>query len=446
MIKKVIDIFPPNTKEEKPLVSPSFNSFEKEEVKEIPKKEYSQQPSFKERPEKEIPQKSKKSKIITLAVFVLFLAGVFGFSFFSKANIEIFPKTESMSLKAKLTIDKAQPAPDFTAKIIPGQVFEKEKTMTQSFVATGKISDETKAKGTIKVFNAYSTASQVLIANTRFVSTDGKIFRSPARVTIPGGTYSGGKLVAGEISVEVVADQPGSEYNIGPSTFSIPGFAGTDKYTKFFAQSSQAMTGGESKDVSQVTKADLENAKSVLSEKIKGESEAALKVELQSEKISSVFNYFDDAVQTEIAETFSLARAGDSLDNFNYQVKAKSGTLLFKKEDIDGFVKSFILPQIPEGKKLDEASLKVSLVPETINLSSGKITISLEISFIAYSDFDESAFKDATRGKTAAEAKMFLESQPEIAKAEIGLSPFWVAKIPQSADKINFKTSIESGQ
>ena len=112
---------------------------------------------------------------------------------------------------------------------IQGEVLEAEKEVSQNFTAHGKKLKSTKAHGTMRIYNNYSTAAQTLVATTRFISNEGKLFRTKERVVIPGGYYEGGKLAAGFIDIEVIADQPGEDYNIDPSTFSIPGFVGTSK-------------------------------------------------------------------------------------------------------------------------------------------------------------------------------------------------------------------------
>lgn len=438
MPKKVIDIFPPK---EKSAV------FSTEEIK-ISRKEKEPfgdsavEETVKEKKEKPRRPKVSMAKLSPIFGLVLLLAVVFGFSFFAKAKINIFPKTENMTFSTKLTVDKAQETVDLNALAIPGQIFEKEKTITDNFVSTGKISKEQKATGTVTVYNAYSTAAQSFIVNTRFVSVDGKTFRTPVKVTVPGGTYSGGKLIAGELTIQVVADQPGSEYNIGPSTFSIPGFAGTEKYTKFFAKSSAAMTGGSSDNALQVTKTDLENAKNAVSEKAKTESENALKADLAGQAPS--FYYVEDAIATDISETFTLARAGDQIDNFNYQAKAVSETMLFKKDDVMNFAESFVLPKIPQGKKLFKDGLTVTFSSETVNLNSGKITVSLEVSAKVYSDIDASLMSSVARGKSVLEVKTLLEDQPEIDTVDIRITPFWSRKIPEDLKRIELKVIEDS--
>jgi len=62
--------------------------------------------------------------------------------------------------------------------------------------------------------------------------------------------------------VDVVAAAPGEKYNIEPSTFSVPGLAGTPQYAFITAQSFEKFTGGSNEIVPQVTKEDLEMPKS----------------------------------------------------------------------------------------------------------------------------------------------------------------------------------------
>jgi len=110
-----------------------------------------------------------------------------------------------------------------------------------------------KASGTIIVFNEYSSDSQLLIASTRFLSSNGKIFRTTKNIYVPGTKTENDEIIPGSIDVEVLADYWGDEYNIGSSDFTISGFKGTAKYTDFYGKSNTAMSGGSSE-----TKEDVE--------------------------------------------------------------------------------------------------------------------------------------------------------------------------------------------
>ncbi|MDD2696701.1 MAG: hypothetical protein PHE52_00890, partial [Candidatus Pacebacteria bacterium] len=228
-----------------------------------------------------------------------------------------------------------------------------------------------------------------------------------------------------------------------PTTFSIPGFAGTDRYTKFYGKSSQAMSGGLKEEVSKVTKEDLTLAEETLTKQVKTECENLLKSDLQADETSSKFNYFPDSIQTEITEKISLATAGAEAADFKSQVKATCKTLIFKKEDFDEFVLDSISSKVQEGEKLYEESLKTDYSADTVNLESGKIILSLKISGKVYADVDVSQFKTALTGKSLLESKMFLEGQPKITKAKVNLWPFWVRSVPKNENKITFKIIID---
>jgi hypothetical protein len=421
--RKVIDILPP---EESVADSRENEPEETVPVEEVPR---------------EKTAGSRKGLIFSFVLLILL--GVFGYLTLSKAEIDLWPETKALSLGKELTVSRKAERVDVLSGVIPAQVFQKEKQLTSVFQSSGKTLKEEKAKGLLTVYNAYSTSPQILVATTRFVSAEGKVFRTPVMVTVPGGTYEGGKLIPGEVSIEVVADQPGPDYNINPSIFSIPGFAGTDKYTKFYGRSFESMTGGLREERAVVTKEDFDEAEKLLSEQAKKECEELLVRELQSEEVSSKFHYFANESLTEITEKFSLATVGEESEEFKFQVRADCETLLFQKEDLLSFVKDSVISQISQGYELYEESLTTDYALQAIDLEAGEIVLSLDISAKAYSEIDISGFKDALSGKSLLETKLFLESQPNITKVNVRLWPFWVRNVPEDLDKIEVNINID---
>jgi len=425
MNKKIFDILPPGYP---PKVGPP-TAFGQEKPSQPAEKISS--PHFKGK---------KYWEMVGGILAILILAFLFCYFTLSKAEIEIWPETESLTFETKATIDSEGKNIDVSNKVIPGKTIVVEKTVSEEFPSSGKILKEKKAEGIIRVYNAYSTSSQALVSNTRFISAEGKLFRSLEKVTIPGGKYEGGKLVPGELDVKVVADQSGPEYNITATTFSIPGFAGTAKYTKFYGKSSENMTGGLREKVPQVTQDDLYLAQKTLEERALKESDTALKEKISSDPLLVLLK---EAQASEILETFSLARPKEELEKFNFQVKAKSEALVFNTKDVENFIKDFILSQIPESKKLHQESLKTNYLPETINLKTGKIILSLKAEAKIYSDINQTDLKRNLGRKSLAEAKIFLENQPHVTKTQVRFWPFWVKKVPEDADKIEIKLRID---
>lgn len=405
-----------------------------------PKLEEGKIPPQIKKPEFEISLlKIRYKKFFVLIPLILVAIGYLFYFTLPRAKIEIWPETEIKTFKTKVTLDQGIESPDFSAKLLPAKFSELEKTFSEEFPSTGKKLLEKKAQGIIRIYNDYNSP-QVLVANTRFQAPLEKFqpplekgenpwFKTVERVAIP---------AKGQVEVKVVADGPGEKYNIEPSTFSIPGLAGTPQYTFLYGKSFEPMKGGMLAKISQVTPEDLDKAKEALTGKAKNEIENLLKLDIPAE-----FVFLERALETKILETFSSVKAGGETEKFNYQVRAYSATLLFKKEVLESFAKNFITLQISDSQKLYPPSLKIDYSPETVNLEVGKIILNLEMEVKIYSAIDEISLKEGLAGKSLAETQISLENQPLITKARVKLWPFWIKRTPEEIEKIEIKLNID---
>jgi len=383
------------------------------------------------------PQKVRSKRtfpkrfVFFLCLFLLVLGmAVFVFIFFSKIKIDIWPEKESLDLEQKITIDPnlKETALDFWLenKVIPGKVFQDERSASQEFTASGKSVKEEKSKGKIRVYNNYSTSPRTLVPS-RFVSSEGKLFWSVEKTIIPGGRYEKGKLIPGEVDVDVVAAEPGEDYNIGPSTFALPALAGTPLYTAVYGKSSSAMTGGFKGEVHQVSKEDLDKAETILTDKLKKESKDFFQTSLSND-----YDLLEETLSQEVIEKKSSVGALALAESFGYSIKLKSQIIGFNKADIENFVRNFVISTVPEGKKLQEESLEInysldSAVSNSLNLKiKGKI----------YSDINISELKRALVGKSRSEGKIFLENLPQLSNVKIKFWPFWQRKISENIEKL----------
>ncbi len=377
-------------------------------------------------------------KSLLFCLVLLVLIAVSGFFFFSKVEIEIWPKTDILSLEENLVIDLNAETFNFSEKIIPGKIFINEKSASQEFPASGRVLKKEKATGVIRVYNAYSTSARTLIPS-RFVSADGKLFWSVKRITIPGARYEKGKLIPGEIDVEVKAAEPGEDYNIGPSTFALPALAGSPLYTTIYGRSFSDMAGGFIDEVPQISQEDLEKAENILIEELKKESREFFKTTIPRD-----FVLLDETISQEIIETNSSLQAGTEAESFVFQVKIKSEGVGFKKSNLEDFAKGCINLNISEGTRIQEESLEINhfILEQKID-EEGKIVLNLEIKSKVYSDIDLDKVKKALLGKSLKEARIFLENLPEVTKIELKSWPFLKKKIPEDMEKLEIKLRID---
>jgi hypothetical protein len=421
MPKRIIDITPPASADKPTAIK----------VKAVKKAEVRPKVDFKV--EKPAPKFTFKKSFLIAPVLIIL--GAVAYFTLSKAEISIWPKTETINSEAKLIVDRASVSADFADKIIPGAIFETEKTISDEFLSSGKKISETKAEGRILICNNYQS-DQVLLANTRFQAALEKFqpaltgqekpwFRTVERMAIAS---------KGCMEVRVVADSAGEKYNIKPSMFSIPGLAGTAQYTQIYGESKQEFKGGQKTEVPQVSKEDLVRAQNQLKEQGISQNRTDLLA-----KIPPEMKFVEDSFKTDILATSSLVKAGAEVDKFSYQIKIRSEVLAFKKEDLENFAKETILTQVSEGKKIDEVSFKYDYSVFSFDSKTKNLTFSVTSKALVYSDVNKISLKEGLSGLSLTEAKLFLETQSQIDKSQIKLWPFWQRKIPKNAEKIKLE-------
>jgi len=398
-MKKFYDIFPPK--------------FQKE--------------TFFEKPTIHIQEKPKKPSIFSLKLFLPVLAifiifgGFFASFRFSTLDLEIWPETETIAKEEKILATLNAKEIDYLNKIIPANLFEEEKELWQEFQATGTEFREEKAKGEIRVFNKDKKALS-LIKETKFLSEDGKTFISPKPIFIPGNSY---------VDIDVVAIEAGTDYNIGPSIFSVPGLKGTNRYFTTSGQSFESMKGGSREEIKKVTQEDLKNAKDFLAEKIFPSLQNSLK-----EKSSPQFILFDEAVSKEIADVFSPVKAGAEIERFGFSVKGKAKAIVFKKSDLESLLEELLLLGINSDKKIFPESLLINYELKSVDFNN-QIEIDVKISAKVYQDIDADAIKNKILKKGKNQIKeIILESFPKVFKIEMKFHPFWINRAPTYPDKI----------
>ena len=195
--------------------------------------------------EREIPldeelemEKTKKSRFIfklIISFLILILLGAFGYvalNRVSTAVVNISPYKETLIVDSRL-----RARANTTTDGLPFEIAQLSAEESGLVIATGISSGGQYASGKITVYNNYSNAPQKLIANTRFQTSDGKVYRIKGAISVPG---------MGVLEATVYADQAGEEYNIGPADFTLPGLKGGPRFEKVFAKSKSAMFGGSS--------------------------------------------------------------------------------------------------------------------------------------------------------------------------------------------------------
>ncbi len=392
--------------------------------------------SQEEKPKKKLkkPFGNKVKGIVIVVALLLLLLGASMF-FFQSPEVKIYPRITDLKLEEEAIIDSSTEKADFVAKVIPGEIVEVQQSAAKEFSVTGTTSEEKRATGVLRVYNAYSTSPQILVASTRFVSADGKLFRSVHRETVPGGHYEGGEFVPGYVDIEVKATEPGEEYNIKPTTFSIPGFAGTERYTAFYGRSFQPMEGGHVGEMGQVTQEDLGRAREEVLNQAKSESRDSLE-----RRVSEDYEIVAETITQEVLSENASAEAEEATETFDYQVEIKTTGLSFKKSHLEEFANNLINLSLPEKRKIKEGSREFDYSFLEAGMETANLKVLVEAK--AYYDLDLTAIREFSVGQTEQEVRIMLESQPGIEKTELDLGAFWNRRFPKKPEEITVEICL----
>ncbi|KKU19606.1 MAG: hypothetical protein UX27_C0002G0023 [Candidatus Azambacteria bacterium GW2011_GWA2_45_90] len=345
------------------------------------------------------------------------------------AKIVIVPKKDKISSESVVIIDKN--IPQISGDRIPGQIVQMEESLSREFSASGKTSAAQKAKGIITVYNAFGPNPQTLVATTRFLSETGKLFRLDKTVTVPGAKVVDGKITPSSIDVQVTAGEPGEDFSIGPSDFTIPGFQGTPKYAAFYGKSGAAMAGGSSGAAQIVTKDDIAKAK----EEIRKELENRIREELLG-KIPSGLKFIEDAVEQKVNEMTANVEAGESAEKFEIKGKITLKALLFKESDIDIWIDQNVSSQIQAGYAPTSGTRAVTYGKPELNLAQGTMKLPFKIEQEIAGKIEVEAFKERISGKDENQIRQIIMQETGIETASVTFWPFWVSKAPASSNRI----------
>lgn len=374
-----------------------------------------------------------------LSVVVL-LVGIAVYFLFPKATIIVVPteiqKNINLTVRAtENTLVDSENKVDDIINLTSGLI-EKEETLSLTFKATGdKTSSNQKARGKIIIYNNFSESGQILVATTRFLTEDNKLFRLTKTVTVPGMTIKNGKQKPGEIEVGVIADQAGEDYNIESATFTIPGFKGSQKYDKFFAKLNQPMKGGgaDGGELKTVAKPDIEKAEKETEQKLKERIREKMKEEIGKKNMLLV-----GAMKFKILDSAVFPEEGAVTDNFEYQIKIKAQGLYFSVEELDEKINDYINKNIaPQNYSTEIVSVEKEYDKPEVNFDDKTLQMYLKLNVLLRAKIDADKVKQELSDKGQRQIDAFISRHPEIQKIEAEISPpLFANKIPKYINRI----------
>ncbi|HVM77353.1 MAG TPA: hypothetical protein VMU07_04340 [Candidatus Paceibacterota bacterium] len=364
--------------------------------------------------------------VVVIAAIVVYVLT----TFFNHADIAINFKQTPWSYKDNFVADKSVSAINPSGNVIPAQIFTSNKDVTQSYPASSVQNVSQKARGTITIYNAYNSSPQELVATTRFVTPDGKLFRLVSNVTVPGAQVVNGQITPSSITAAIVADQPGPDYNIGPvAKLTIPGFQKDQaRYNGFYGAITTSTTGGYVGKKAVPTAADVNAAKA--------STTAILESSLSSGFSASYPNNFKilDGATTYQVTKLVVSTSTDDNGNFTVFGEVTLEAIGFDESALKAYLLS--LAQNTEENSVF-ASLNPSYSNVQANFTTGQVKFTLTAQGSLEPAFSASDFTATILGKSISEARSDILALPQLGNGTISVWPLWLMHIPSDPSKIH---------
>lgn len=367
-------------------------------------------------------------------VTVIALAVIFGLmqTVFARVVINIPKGTTSMSFADQQLVAEVQSS---------GITKNSEKKI--AIGAVKNVTVNTKATGTIILYNNYSTQPYDLIKTTRVQTANGSVYRLTQDVTIPGKKGS----TPGTVNAKVEAEKPGSEYNAkGGTSLNLPGLiAGTEKYKQIYAKVSANFTGGASGSAPDLASAGITPAIDAAKEGVKTEFLAQVAAEnpdlvilpdsvtvvtsYDSTKIPAPSTTGPNAGKSEITVKFTTKAVGLKRDSLKAALEATTAS--------KGTATNF------SNEVLDVLNYTVVETPDD-SVASGMFQVKASGTVEgAFTDALQEKLKEDLAGKPLGSAKALVDEKFTGQDVDVKAWPFWMKTVPNDTSKIKVEVGTK---
>lgn len=364
--------------------------------------------------ERVAPRPGRRFPFMTALIALVVVAVCGGVLYaFAGAKVTVTPHSADASVASDFSATAGQGDLSF-------QVVTVEKTATVNVPAESTVTANDPAQGTITISNKQAVA-QPLIKNTRFETPDGLIFRIHDSVTIPAG---------GSITANVTADSPGDKYNVGPTTFTVPGLKGSKAYDLVTAASNAPMTGG------------FVGQRASASDATKQKQLATIQTTLDADLAKDLAAKIPQGYVLVPGASFtSYTPVPDATGPNNTVTIGEKGTVIAALLPSDALARAIAFKSIgtyggqpvslPNVQGLKLTPALPSLAPDATQFDfnlTGTTTVLWTV--------DPAKIAGAVAGKNRGSAEVALQSFPEVDKATLVLRPFWATTFPGDPAKI----------
>ncbi len=389
------------------------------------------------------------SSVIVFAIFYIALPS---------ATIILTPSASVLEKSVNITLldnsKNRRELESFPFNTIASFPISHEISRQVSYTSTGKKISERggNAKGFITIYNS-SSSNWPLIANTRFQTNEGIVFRIKEGVNVP--RNSSVRVFVEADVVDAYGLIVGERGNIGASKFFLPGLSEENR-TKVYAESEDSMEGGITDFVTYISDDDIVAVKNKASDILKKEIVDEIKEEIAkiSRENSKSIEYvlLEDGSSLKFSDVkyeIDPALIGSEILEFTISASLTASGIYYDRNSMLDILRAELLTQKSPQKELlrineNSSSYKIFERDDSI----GKIRLTANIKGIEQYDISDKTetgrrvldkIRSHIAGKDIEYTKNYIQNLSEVNKVEIKSWPAWSPTIPKLEENIKFE-------
>lgn len=365
-------------------------------------------------------EQRKKIYLVIINIFIISaIIALVGTAYLTLVTATVIIPGERTEFKssASLTVTKEGGEGD----VLMGSIVSRSYEASDIFAVDPSLTQAAKAGGMVTIVNE-SSRNQTLVATTRLLTADGKLFRITQRVNVPAGK---------RIDVFAEADQEGNQFVVPENTrFTIPGLTEPLR-TVIYAISKTSLSLDRATPTA-VSEDDIARAEEALFERIISKALEDLTAELPEG-----FSLSKDLLTSKRTALIADPHAGTPATETKVTLRVDISALLVSPEEIRRAAEAKLMRELPDPQTF------IEMIPSSFTYSVGAIdtekqeaqlTASIAAWIQASGSVQNLDHKQLT-GKTKAEAYRYLTAQG-VQGARIEIFPSWLPTLPFLQDHI----------
>ena len=345
------------------------------------------------------------------------------------ATIAVTPKTERIGpIPVTVVADTTATQPDPARGVVPANEITIPVSVNNTFSATGKRVETTKATGTVRFENLDPTSTNRIPAGSIVRTASGIRFRTQASITVPRAELVGLTIFPARASVKVTAVDGGPYGNVDAGTITIVPSGENSFFLK--VTNPEPTAGGTTTEFSRVTQADVDGALAALNLSLQQAFQEAMadpSLETNGATVFPTTGQLGEPTPSVAPDTL----VGQEVATFDLGLSADGTVIAVDEGPVSSLAEPKIQAAVSPGHELVPGSTKVDVGEAIVTGQTVSFPVQATAEQIAVLDPEQ--LKAMVLGKRIDEARAILAPFGQVA---LSVSPDWTGSVPSFDSRV----------